>query len=492
MPEIHRIPLIQIRPSKRNTRKIIQEDMVEARRASMASGGQTNPIVLRPLTDKEKLEEPDKNILFEIVDGEIRYWAAKKNGDTEIDAIIKNLTPEQAFKESIKGNLGFKPNWFEMYLAMEEFERTDLNIQKQEIAALFEVDNAIVTRALNLIRVLTPGAKDLLFEQFKKSEGTWQITERPIYRLTDLGDPNLIEKAIPVVLNLQLTEPQVKDLVEWIQSGKDPAQFEPTVKERKQKEEKRTSSKQNKRFKHETKKIDTLRISVNPYTYYKDFTPDQLHRKTLSMKATGFQKVIMVRALSAEERAADPDHDYEVFDDPLELEAAKRLGWPTVDANVFYDMDVWEAIGLLNSLDRVTRCSTWVEGYYAIEKLLSLDPKSTVAEEAISLGMDPDFTVKVYPAMKLLNRAARVAIMNSILKCHEGRTDLGGYRFTEWLVLPLIPLKDVSKDLEETQKVVEEVVNIAIEKGMGEEEIEGLVDWVLDGNSPGDYVLEEA
>ncbi len=56
---LSRIPLTQIRPSPRNTRKIIRAEMIEARRASMANDGQANPITVRPLTDQEKSQEQD-------------------------------------------------------------------------------------------------------------------------------------------------------------------------------------------------------------------------------------------------------------------------------------------------------------------------------------------------------------------------------------------------------------------------------------------------
>ncbi len=69
---------------------------------------------------------------------------------------------------------------------------------------------------------------------------------------------------------------------------------------------------------------------------------------------------------------------------------------------------------------------------------------------------------------------------------------MGGYRFVKSLTLPLKRLEKVSKDLAETQKIVEKVVNVAIENEMGEDEIEKLVDWVWDGNEPEEYFVEEA
>jgi hypothetical protein len=227
---LSRIPLTQIRPSPRNTRKIIRAEMIEARRASMANDGQANPITVRPLTDQEKSDDQDKNILFEIVDGEIRYRAALKNGDKEIDAYIKNRTPDEAFKESIKGNRVNKPGWFEDYLAMVELKKIDPNIQNQEIAEIFEVDNVTVSHALQFIPRLKNKAINEILEILQNPQKGLKINEDPIYRLNDLRDPDDIDKALPVVIERQLSEPQVKELVAWIESGQDPTLFEPTVK----------------------------------------------------------------------------------------------------------------------------------------------------------------------------------------------------------------------------------------------------------------------
>ena len=56
---------------------------------------------------------------------------------------------------------------------------------------------------------------------------------------------------------------------------------------------------------------------------------------------------------------------------------------------------------------------------------------------------------------------------------------------------PDSPGKNLEK-LEETQKVVEEVVNVAIENEMEEDEIEELVIGLWSGNDPRGFYLEEA
>src|SRR5208282_5531172 len=98
---------------------------------------------------------------------------------------------------------------------------------------------------------------------------------------------------------------------------------------------------------------------------------------------------------------------------------------------------------------------------------------------------------EVYPAFKLLSKDARNAIIQSIRNCHEGRTDMGGYRFTEWQAIPLKRLEKLSNDVTKTHEVVEKVVNVAIEKEIWKDDMEELVDWVWDGNEPEEFQVKE-
>jgi ParB/RepB/Spo0J family partition protein len=226
-PVIKRIPLNQIRPSKRNPRKIIRQDMIDARAASMKESGQLNPILIRPLIPDELNLEPDKNILYEIIDGELRYWAAKKNGDTDIEAKILDIGRVQAFIKAVTGNRAFNPGWFEDYLGMETMKLDDKHIQHQVIADTFEAANTEVTRAFRILRTLSEESRGLILQNLQKPKGTWQISENALYRLADLGDVDKVDKALPVVLDKRMTEPQTKAFVEHVQAGKPIEEFTP-------------------------------------------------------------------------------------------------------------------------------------------------------------------------------------------------------------------------------------------------------------------------
>ena len=220
--EFKRVLLSQIRSSRNNPRKIIRQDMVDARAASMAEEGQTTPIIIRPLTPAELLND---GVLNEIVDGELRYRAALKNGDTHIDAIIEDISPLKAFRKGVSANRTNKPGWFEEYIDMEYLDKNDPNIQRQEIADLFETNNTTVSRGIRILGFLNETSRALVLQNLQKSTDSWQISENALFRLTTLGDPNTIEAALKVALNREMTEPEAKKLVEWVQAGNPPETY---------------------------------------------------------------------------------------------------------------------------------------------------------------------------------------------------------------------------------------------------------------------------
>ncbi len=519
-PRFMRIPIGKLWPNPKNPRKFKKPGAVEAKMNSMRSIGQKTPIKTWTLSEAEKAEiakDLGGVCPYEhgVVGGHLRLEAAQRLGWATLDALDYDLTPAQILLEAFMDNEEENPHWLDRYQGIEDIQRFQPGVSQEKIAAQLGIDQTTVSRILRLMDFLNDKAKEAIYgvpvnapktlrnetpyEPGITDANLWDFPEKVAYAMLGLDgvsktspeDRDLIARALSLARKVQMTEAQAKGLVKWVKEGNRLEDYE-TVKEPKGKAPKGfvPGIKKYDQVKHI--RIDTSRVSVNPYTPYKDFTPEELQRKVLSMQATSYEREILVRTLSEEEKEADPAHDYEVFDDPLVLEAAKRLGRPTIAAAVFPTIDVWEAIKVLNELDRLTKCSTWIEGYWALERLLGLDPKGTVAEKAIKLELDPVLAKEVYPAFKLLNKDTRIAIIESIRNCHEGRTDNGGYRFTEWQAIPLKRLDKLSKDLEETQKIVERVVNVAIANEMWVDEMEKLVDWVWDGNEPEEYFVEEA
>ena len=449
--------------------------------------------------------------------GEGRSKAALRLHWKTIKGFIGNPTQEEAVKITYWDNkIRYRGDWWPDYQTIERLIKANPIMTQRQIVDELKMDDKKVNRAIRLLPLLNTEARALIAGNTSNSnKGIRGISEYAVFALAGLGPgtglkpgvkaagadtqklwpyppippetQDMVRRCLQVAIDQELTEVGVKGLVGFVQDGHKPEDYGSGGKEADKAVPKKGKYQQ---FEHKQVPVDRIRINLT-WTF-EPLRPDEIERKALSMKMTGFVKEIMVRTLLDEERAADPDHDYEIFDGVETFEAAKKLGMPMLEAIVHSGMDQWDAIGLLNQLSRVTRCNTWIETYAAIEQLLEIDPKSTVADEAMTLGKDTDLANEVFPVMALLNKSARNAIMQSIYKCHEGRTDNGGYRFVEELSIPLIRLGKISKDLEETQKAVEEVVNVAIENEMEEDEIEELVDWALDGNDPGEYFVEEA
>ena len=188
----------------------------------MAEEGQINAIIIRPLTPAELLND---GVIFEIVDGELRYRAALKNGDKDIDAKIEDISPLKAFKTGVSANRNNKMEWFEEYIDMEYLDKNDPDIKRQEIAALFEVDNATVTRAMKIMDALNEASRALVFENFKKSTGSWRIAENTLLKLAELGDPQTVVKALKVAIDGKMTTQKATNLVTWVQAGNPPETF---------------------------------------------------------------------------------------------------------------------------------------------------------------------------------------------------------------------------------------------------------------------------
>jgi hypothetical protein len=178
------------------------------------------------LTSKER--EISGEVLYEIVDGELRYRAALKNGDKDINCQIDDLSPIKAFKKGISANRLNKPEWFEDYLAMEYLlKNSGPDVKKQEIAPLFEVEPTIVSRATKILAVLNEASRDLVLKNLQKSPDSWKIAENTLYQLSDLRDLNTLEAALRIALDRQMTAAQAKSLVKWVQAGNTPETYKP-------------------------------------------------------------------------------------------------------------------------------------------------------------------------------------------------------------------------------------------------------------------------
>lgn len=98
MPEGSRfeeIPLIAIRPNPRQPRTVFDEDSLAELAASIAEFGLLQPIVVRPLADRE----------FELVMGERRLRASQQAGISTIPAIVRRTEDHDLLRDALLENL---------------------------------------------------------------------------------------------------------------------------------------------------------------------------------------------------------------------------------------------------------------------------------------------------------------------------------------------------------------------------------------------------
>ena len=91
------IPLVQISPNPDQPRKTFSDDELRDLSESIREKGVLVPIILRTVQNKP--------YLYEIVAGERRYRAAKMAGLSEIPALVKNLTNQNAMEIALIENV---------------------------------------------------------------------------------------------------------------------------------------------------------------------------------------------------------------------------------------------------------------------------------------------------------------------------------------------------------------------------------------------------
>ena len=145
------IGLSKISPSPRNPRKTISETELDELAQNIRQQGLLQPITVRPV-GKDK---------YEIVCGERRYKAVKKNADedkdkkAEIACIVKEMTDDEAFDAMIAENLQRKDvDPMEEAFAFSELVKAGKSID--EIALRFGKNKRFVQERCKLNALITP------------------------------------------------------------------------------------------------------------------------------------------------------------------------------------------------------------------------------------------------------------------------------------------------------------------------------------------------
>jgi ParB family chromosome partitioning protein len=152
-PELKQIAIDLIHPGEFQPRKHFDQNALVELAQSIKVAGLLQPIVVRPRAPGE----------YEIIAGERRWRAAQLAGFTEISALVKNYTNEQAAQASAIENLNRENlNPMEEALAYQRLV-TDFNYLHEEVAAALGKSRTVVTNALRLLKLI-PDVQQLLIQ----------------------------------------------------------------------------------------------------------------------------------------------------------------------------------------------------------------------------------------------------------------------------------------------------------------------------------------
>ena len=551
-PEIVLLSLADLYVPEWNPRKFIDEAQMQLLMAFIQSGGALDRI----LVWKGNGRAP-----YAVISGQRRVEAFRRLGRTQIEAEILDITLEEVKRKARTANEGDPVHWLDRYESWEAcwMEHTDWFLE--DVAKYFGKIRPMISRAKVLLSILNPEARGLIRQHLDKTNHPvdpnapldqngdaeepeedqsrqtlteslndldkikpkkskpWRMSEAVVYPLIGLlpegKDKELAPaqakavEAIKVILDRQMTGPQVEKLVAWINSGKDIAQFEPEARGHKSRPKGSTAQEQvlspatgegtgssNVSAAPSTRppspKYSFGRIPVSRIRIGKNipalFSEQAVERKALSMKAYMQAKEIKVRVLSEAEKAADPGHDYELFYEVLTFKGAQKLGWPTLNALIYEEIDEMEALIFNFRESHHSNPLTWVELYGAMEEILKDDPEETLENLAVQFEEDPGEAKQVMRAMKLFNEDTELVIIKNV-QAGWGHYD---YQFVQELAIPLIRLEAFHSNPFKVQQLVERTVKTAIEHQLHLEDMEELVSLVLEGNEPEECFEKEA
>ena len=138
-----RLPIAAIQPGRVQPRQHLRAESLESLAASIREKGVIQPIIVRPLADR-----PHQ---FEIVAGERRWQAAKLAGLTEIPALVRDLSDQEALAVALIENIQREElTPAEEARALKRLA-SDFGLTHEEVATAVGRSRAAVT---NLIRLL--------------------------------------------------------------------------------------------------------------------------------------------------------------------------------------------------------------------------------------------------------------------------------------------------------------------------------------------------
>lgn len=152
-----RLPLKSIQPGKYQPRQSLDESKIQELANSIKESGLIYPILVRKI-DKSGLDEP----IYEIIAGERRFRALALLGETEVPAIIKEVSDRQALELSLIENL--QREELGPIEQAQAYQRLgdEFRLTQEEIATRVGKDRATVANTLRLLRLAAPVREELI------------------------------------------------------------------------------------------------------------------------------------------------------------------------------------------------------------------------------------------------------------------------------------------------------------------------------------------
>jgi ParB family chromosome partitioning protein len=194
------------------TRSRFDEDKLEELARSIAATGLVQPILVRP----------QANGRFQLIAGERRWLASQKAGKTHIEALLRDVSDEQAMEMTIVENLQRTDlNPMEQARAYERLSR-EFHLTQEQMATRTGKDRASVANFLRLLRL--PGEVQGRVEAGELSFGHARA-------LLALESPEAMMAAAKKVLALSMSVRQTESFVQGLMHPEKRGE-EPTGKER--------------------------------------------------------------------------------------------------------------------------------------------------------------------------------------------------------------------------------------------------------------------
>ncbi len=287
-PGVQEVPLANIRPNPGNPGPPITDQQIQELGQNIAEAGLLNHIKVRldkanpfaglspeALAKGECAQIHPENprlradgqpwtvgdFNYVILAGENRYRAFDYLKRESIPGSILNPTAKEAVKITHLDNDVRDRGWWAAYQTIEQYIQADPNLTQRQVAVELKMNKDKVTRALSLLPLLNTEARALIVRDADNSnKGIWGISDRAAAQLAGLGPgtglkpgvkaagvesqklwpyppippetQDLVRRTLAVAYDHQMTEAQVKRLVEGVKGGQQPEDFSKQKDER--------------------------------------------------------------------------------------------------------------------------------------------------------------------------------------------------------------------------------------------------------------------